>query len=426
MAQDNSSKLSFTIEESVWLNKGQEIDEVISMSLNPDITIEERNDQVQIKGGLRLVGEYRPVHANEKEMPEMDDFTFRSIEEVSQTQDGMGEVSHFFPIDVTIPLSRINNLQDVFVEVESFDYDLPDKSCIQLTADIVISGMNVEQKESSTRTEELPILENDTNTSFEYEATIEIPKPPQISFTPPPPLFETKQENRDEQQTEEATSEKQEDTLVTNTRNEEQQEEKELVSNEQQVERELEKDEQQVEELVRNDDQEEKDSVDTEQPLVRTEEQVEGARSEQQVEVVTNEAEENTSTEEETEDREELEEQRDTKVNIAPLKKMAEQKEVVVEEVKAEEIVAQNEEKVTKQASKPRKDENALYLTKMLSHGEEQFSKLRMCIIQPNESLDMIAERYNISSTQIIRMNRLESERLEEGQILYIPVGKNG
>ena len=68
------------------------------------------------------------------------------MEEFHITDEGKGEIKHFFPIDVTIPTSRIHNLADVYVKVESFDYDLPEKSCIQLTADVTISGMSTQQE----------------------------------------------------------------------------------------------------------------------------------------------------------------------------------------------------------------------------------------------------------------------------------------
>jgi len=67
--------------------------------------------------------------------------------------------------------------------------------------------------------------------------------------------------------------------------------------------------------------------------------------------------------------------------------------------------------------------ENALYLTKMLSDKEgEAYSKLRMCIVQEGESLDVIAKRYSIEVSQLKRMNRLKDETVSDGQILYIPV----
>lgn len=380
MAQDNSSKLSFTIEESVWLNKGQEIDEVISMSLNPEISIEERNDHVQIKGGLRLQGEYRLAESSVDELIDSDDLTFRSIDEVVQNKDGIGKVEHFFPIDVTIPLNRISNLQDIFVQVESFDYDLPDKSCIQLTADVVISGMSHEPQETKENTERIPILTNEALEPFEFDAKVKIPDIPPINTIPIAQEIERKEDSSNNE---------------TNVHQE--------ITGESEVEKDRED-----EQLVQNNAEQDTASNEEEPELVRSEQQ--SATEE------TDEREINQSETEEQDEDERSQLQEETKITIAHHEKMADTTE-------GEQLDATNEEK---SVSKPRKNENALYLTKMLSNGEEKFSKLRMCIIQPNESLDMIAERYNISLSQLIRMNRLESERLEEGQILYIPVGKNG
>nr|WP_272873296.1 LysM peptidoglycan-binding domain-containing protein [Alteribacter salitolerans] len=44
-----------------------------------------------------------------------------------------------------------------------------------------------------------------------------------------------------------------------------------------------------------------------------------------------------------------------------------------------------------------------------------------MCIVQSGESLETISARYNIPVSQLMRQNRLNEERVEEGQILYIP-----
>ena len=68
------------------------------------------------------------------------------------------------------------------------------------------------------------------------------------------------------------------------------------------------------------------------------------------------------------------------------------------------------------------REENALYLTGMMAKSEEQFTRVKMCIIQEDESLDTIANRYDVSTSQLIRTNRLEADHVEAGQILYIPV----
>ncbi|RAP28876.1 hypothetical protein C2W64_04462 [Brevibacillus laterosporus] len=60
-------------------------------------------------------------------------------------------------------------------------------------------------------------------------------------------------------------------------------------------------------------------------------------------------------------------------------------------------------------------------LTSFVQDRTEKFSKLKMCIIQKNETLDSIAQRYELSVTKIKEANRMSTDRVEEGQILYIP-----
>ncbi|MCZ0848236.1 LysM peptidoglycan-binding domain-containing protein [Brevibacillus laterosporus] len=60
-------------------------------------------------------------------------------------------------------------------------------------------------------------------------------------------------------------------------------------------------------------------------------------------------------------------------------------------------------------------------LTSFVQDRTEKFSKLKMCIIQKNDTLDSIAQRYDLSVTKIKEANRMSTDRVEEGQILYIP-----
>jgi stage VI sporulation protein D len=52
---------------------------------------------------------------------------------------------------------------------------------------------------------------------------------------------------------------------------------------------------------------------------------------------------------------------------------------------------------------------------------EESFVPIRMVIVQKEDSVNQIADRYAISVEQLLRMNPLQIDALEEGQILYIP-----
>ncbi|MDT8859503.1 stage VI sporulation protein D [Alkalihalobacillus sp. MEB130] len=432
MTQEHPSKLSFSIEESVWLNKGQEVEEILGMSLEPEIVIEEKDHHVFIRGGLRLVGEYRPTGTDDSKADNSQTLeqqvSFRSAGDVTIAADGSGQIKHFFPIDVTIPLSRIQNLDDVYVEVDSFDYDLPEKSCIQLTADISISGMTQQQETYEKRIEkeiekaaaakaEVSEEEEQVPTAFSFEAKKrpepelarqepvvqkeEIEEP--VSYTPPsapkpasPAQTSASSPIHSFYQPEEK---KPAWAGSPSSRMYAQQEEEEptLTSYDSRKEVELEATSER-EEVARLEEVEE-DATESTEPVYEEIESVE-----EEVEEIVEEVREAPA-------------QPETKINLAPLKEIA--TEPVAED--RPEADAEGDAEVEAKAPTPR-EENALYLTKMLSKGEERFSKWRMCIIQENESLDTIADRYEISTSQIIRMNRLQGEQVEEGQILYIPV----
>ncbi|MDV2684878.1 stage VI sporulation protein D [Alkalihalophilus lindianensis] len=417
MTQEHPTKLSFSIEESVWLNKGQEVQEIVGMSLEPDISIEEKDHHVYIKGGLRLIGEYQPAKSEaevdlEKGSVE-DQVSFRSVGDVSLSEDGTGKITHFFPIDVTIPISRIHNLDDVYVQIESFDYDLPEKSCIQLTADISISGMNHPQDQSANRPvateKKADEKEEYVEPSFSFDAKSatshkELISPPPLhggseEFQPPPsnswqaPVFN--QYYGYQQPLPEETAEEPEQV--------------------EQVEEEVDEVEERVEAT--------QEVVDEPSEEVETiEEILEEPRLESEAATEQQEQEDEEEVREATVVVEAVEEEK----SVAPLTKMvARPSEPIARPVEEEEVEeveeVEGDYEPVLEVGKPR-EENALYLTKMLTKGEERFSKWRMCIIQPNETIDTIAHRYNVSTSQLARMNQLTEEKVEEGQILYIPV----
>ncbi|WP_100373657.1 stage VI sporulation protein D [Bacillus sp. FJAT-45037] len=423
MTQEHPTKLSFSIEESVWLNKGQEVQEIVGMSLEPDITIEEKDHHVYIKGGLRLVGEYqsavREAGIDLEDGSIEEQFSFRSVGDVSLSEDGKGQIKHFFPIDVTIPISRIQNLDDVYVQIESFDYDLPEKSCIQLTADISISGMNQPQETTNRVSEEANQEQETSDTAFSFDAKkvpVENQEPeapeekayevPSMNAWQPPAFnqfygFQQPLPEQVEPEEEQIQEQEEVDTDVVAQYEEETEEpvfeEVERASKEDPVFEEVERS---VNEEVEIEEVEEDVLEETEEPIYEED----AEEVEVEIEVEANEV------------RTEPEEER----SVAPLMKMA---------ARPSEDVAQREEVVEEQieeeeqadyVQRPR-EENALYLTKMLTKGEERFSKWRMCIIQSDETIDTIARRYNVSTSQLARMNQLQEEKVEEGQILYIP-----
>ena len=62
--------------------------------------------------------------------------------------------------------------------------------------------------------------------------------------------------------------------------------------------------------------------------------------------------------------------------------------------------------------------------TRLLSGGENEaqsFRKVRMCIVQRDDTLESIADRYNLQPRVLQTHNKLNDPYLSEGQVLYIP-----
>lgn len=99
------SYLRFSLEESVWFKRGQEVAEFLSISLDPVISVDEYDQYITIRGALELSGEF---HQAGEGQAEADDDVFelagyRFIQHISVREDGISELSHRFPIDITIP-----------------------------------------------------------------------------------------------------------------------------------------------------------------------------------------------------------------------------------------------------------------------------------------------------------------------------------
>ncbi|MCI1881170.1 MAG: LysM peptidoglycan-binding domain-containing protein [Sporolactobacillus sp.] len=140
MSQASDDRLQFSINESVWLREDAPAEEILSMALEPDITVEEKWNDVTIRGFLRLTGEYKPGERPERE--ETDRVApLRTIDEIMETESGTAVLEHHFPVDITIPANRVPDLENLFVVIESFDYDLSEQRHIRLQADIAITGL---------------------------------------------------------------------------------------------------------------------------------------------------------------------------------------------------------------------------------------------------------------------------------------------
>jgi stage VI sporulation protein D len=377
----SQEQLRFSVEESVWFQKGQEVSELLTISLDPDISIHEHDQYISIRGALQLTGEYKiDTEANVQDQFEY--ANVRYVNEISTREDGVSIINHRFPVDITIPRNRIQDLDEVYVSIESFDYELPELKCLKLVADLSISGISNEETgptsaEISERPEETeeevfetlyrgqqpqPIAdEDDTFTSFEQSTAH--------------PFSSYYQESD--------TAEEDVDKLSP---------------------------------------------VKTEAPRSEVEEVSE---DEKEVEVVSKPSLEDID-EVESEDQEVHQDQQEDLYDpfVIEVRKQEEEtvepQEVQYSFFSKSESLASNDNKPGSEEENEREEDDpkdAHYLTSLFARDEdEDFSRLKMCIVQQGDTIDLISERYEISVQQLLRVNEFHADQdVYEGQILYIP-----
>ncbi|MGZ7440631.1 LysM peptidoglycan-binding domain-containing protein [Paenibacillus sp. TH7-28] len=114
---DHSYGLRFDIYERVHLSEDViGIEELEEIELFPKIQVIPGEEYASLRGHLLLAGLYR----GEGET--------RSLE-------------HWIPVEITIPLSRVNRLEDITVEIENFDVDLLSARSLNITGVLSLQGV---------------------------------------------------------------------------------------------------------------------------------------------------------------------------------------------------------------------------------------------------------------------------------------------
>lgn len=382
VTQEQPSALTFNLEESVWLDQGERIQTILGLELEPELLIEEDEHQVSIKGGLHLFGQYVPFEQEEVFQDYDGGGKPHRIDSVRTTENGERELKHFFPIEVSIPLNRIQSVDEIYVQVDSFDYDLPEPSCIQLAADVTISGMK------------------DLQETHQAEKTIADPPEPFPTFS-----HEVKIPDTETEATREADEEVEEEEY------------------EFEEETEAEETYRAYEEESYDDDSELETAADVDEELEDDHIVSEEEHEDTYVHQVEQEVDSDTSFPVRLHQREEETDDATYALSEAYEEALEDENVHLTDDEDRDEVEEEHEAPKAEKPVKEKKRENALYLTEMLDKGDrETFTKMKMCIIQENESLDTIAERYGLSVQQLLRWNNMDLNHVEAGEIIYIPV----
>ncbi|RAP20248.1 LysM peptidoglycan-binding domain-containing protein [Bacillus velezensis] len=267
----HNHRLQFSVEESICFQKGQEVSELLSISLDPDIRVQEVNDYVSIKGSLELTGEYNIDHSSHFEELNRE---LRHVEEVRAREDGTAELIHCFPVDITIPKNKVSHLNDVFVFIDAFDYQLTDSRILTIQADLAIEGL---LEESEPKEPEIPLYvapefarEEMINLAGHHSEDENEPEL-MIRHQPEIPLSVSKEAAQETEKNEEETppllrqeEEEQETAPILREREEEEQEAEPIL-------REREEEEQEAEPILREREEEEQEA----EPILREREEEE-------------------------------------------------------------------------------------------------------------------------------------------------------
>ncbi|GAA0294697.1 stage VI sporulation protein D [Gracilibacillus halotolerans] len=359
----------FELNETIYFDRENEIEEMLGVGLEPVITVEETGDVISVRGVLELQGEYRKKKEANNEIIIESSF----VDRVEPLSEDLNEFFHRFMLDISLSNEKVRNINDVVIEVSHFDYQLPSSERMEIEAKLEIQGLVPFRMETSEIQEEhdLPLatvdeeINDEEREQFSFELNHNDDQVSQ-SFKPPtsfqpdftereiPNVFEVEaNQQMPEQETEGKVSEEMVEHRDEEIQGEEiDDNEREEVINEEILEDEMETN-QQVVELVQD-----------------------------------------ISEEEELDERaEDLEED---------------------EQENSEEIVTVH--------GKSEKRDDASYLMNIFKQeGEEDRTKLTIYIAQPEDSLNEIAEKYKISTSKLARINRLDDDWVANGQILYIP-----
>lgn len=383
-----STPLTFSLEETVLFRKGETIAELYNLSLEPEVTIQELDQYVSLRGSLMMNGEYK-----KKDWEGEEEFSFSGQKYVSVEplgRDNLYQFSFNFPIDITIPKARIQNIEELDLVIDSFDYTLEDDDTLVISTEISVVGVydedfDIEEGKRAGEEEELD--------GIPYQEMI-VPFPDFDEDGIEPSRTDSNQEDAGEEEMQELAIEVDEEVSNENSG--------ETVQ------------ESETENLVARSYQEEANDVEVvdelattpvyrsfAQPTTRSEQNEE--RTEKMLQSDGGENPEEVVVTDETDDSSYLQ----TESSSFRTKKQ---------------ITYQPKEEMEKE------EKRELLLTDFFAHKEEEdkMATMRLYFVQSGDTIDEIAERYQINISSILRVNDLEgNEDLKEGELLYIPVAKS-
>lgn len=419
---DHSYGLRFDIYERVHLSEDViGIEELEEIELFPKIQVYPGDEYAALRGHLLLSGLYRGEGESR-------------------------ELEHWIPVEITIPLSRVNKLEEITVEIENFDVDLLSARSLNITG--VLSLQGIETATMRSEAEEWmdreyiaahePVLGAEEVEEVQSQQVNYSYQLPEVSVDDSYAVkedFSSEQQDgareQHEEQNEETLSWLDSAPLLTPTFTAD----KGLNEEERPLETAEWEEAEEPNSAVWSEDQDQvyahAERTDDAEDVLKTNSYVEAEAEDVNADVedavavevfeesVEQEKEEGAHAQEEKKElkvafgsKKHENKDRDEGFGISKLINNRPDKDNGVDYFEETIVIPDQEE-----------GEEVRWKSLFLGNTEDQtpFRKVRLVIVQREETLDDIAERYQLSTRELQLYNRLSELNLAEGQVLYIP-----
>ncbi|SDD14107.1 stage VI sporulation protein D [Terribacillus halophilus] len=148
MSTNETTPFTFDIQESLSFRADDHLQDLIGIALEPDISIQEFEHEISVRGIIELTGEYHPVQDVIEGTAVAVSPGTREIENVEKLEGGTNTFYHRFPVEISVPKYRIKQLKDVYVAIDNFDYDIPGSNVLELHATVAIYGVQEERRQA--------------------------------------------------------------------------------------------------------------------------------------------------------------------------------------------------------------------------------------------------------------------------------------
>jgi stage VI sporulation protein D len=438
MRKNGLGSYQIDLKETIYLSHYQlPIEEIEELELIPQIEIDERGNEIEITGCLFLYGQYRgnQSKANIEETDELADSYEESVRFDPLVADrgpvsplvNQDKLENRIPIKITLPRGKVREVDDVYAHIHSFDYELKSPYQIEVVASLIISGLMEE--------EELNQRKNDPLHYVQLQEELENEE--QFEFVHVASRFQESINSYSEPPTDKKSGlEEQLDSIQFGQSAGQEGEKEEVMSTEAQIRIEDEQEQEQLDFDYKKQLEEEKEEEkeETAKKMVMEQKQQKESNEEQQADNVVPLPGLDESMLEEEQDEDDVSLfHTDEEVKVAISSKGTKQDREPIHSLSSifsktpkapeiEEKEVREEAHIEEQGgTEAAEDDQALYLTNFMGEKEEHFTKIKMCIMQRDETIEDIAERYQLNVESILRVNQAGRNQLGAGQILYIP-----